>query len=47
MSFLLKNYPLVKVIYLLIRCYKIEIYKNGVNKQNTRTHTNTSSTRAR
>ena len=51
MSFLFKNYSLVKVIYiyLLIRCYKTRFFqwntnnadRNGVNKQNTHTHTRT------
>ena len=49
MSFLLKNYSLVKVIYLLIKCYKTRFFlsntnntnRNGVNKQNTHTHTHT------
>ena len=46
MSFHLKNYSLVNVIYLLIRCYKIRFFlgdtnhadRNGVNKPST--HTN-------
>ena len=45
MSFLFKNYSLVKVIYLLIRCYKTRFFlwntnntdRNGVNKENTYT----------
>ena len=45
-SFLFKNYSLVKVIYLLIRCCKTRFFlwntyitdRNGVNKQNTYTH---------
>ena len=45
-SFLFKNYSLVKVIYLLIRCYKTGFFlwntdntdRNGVNKQNTCTN---------
>ena len=45
-SFLFKNYSLVKVIYLLIRCYKTWFLlwntdntdRNGVNKQNTCTN---------
>ena len=45
-SFLFKNYSLVKVIYLLIRCYKTGFLlwntdntdRNGVNKQNTCTN---------
>ena len=49
MSFLFKNYSLVEVIYLLIRCYKTRFFlrntnntdRNGVNKQNTHTHTHT------
>ena len=49
MSFLLKNSSLVKVIYLLIRCYKARFFlwdtnntvTNGVNKQHTHTHTHT------
>ena len=43
MSFLFKNYSLVKAIYRLIRCYKTRLIliKNGVNKQNTYTHTHT------
>ena len=47
MSFLFKNYSLVKVIYLLIRCYETRFFlwniyntdRNGVNKQNIHTHT--------
>ena len=47
MGFLFKNYPLVKGIYLLIRCWKGRFFRwntnntdiNGVNKQNTHTHT--------
>ena len=47
MSFLFKNYSLVKVIYLLIRCYKTRFFlwntnnidRNGANKQNIQTHT--------
>ena len=47
MSFLFKNYSLVKVMYLLIRCNKTRFFlgntnntnRNGVNKQNTHTHT--------
>ena len=47
MSFLFKNYSLVKVICLLIRCYKTSFFlwntnntdESGVNKQNTHTHT--------
>ena len=47
MSFLSKNYSLVKVVYMLIRCYKTRFFlrnrnntdKNGVNK--TQTHTPT------
>ena len=46
MPFLFKNYLLVKVICLLIRCYKTRFFlwntintdENGVNKQNTHTH---------
>ena len=46
MPFLFKN-SLVNVIYLLIRCYKTRFVlwntnntdRNGVNKQNTHTHT--------
>ena len=46
MSFLFKNYSLVKVIYLLIRCYETRFFlwniyntdRNGVNKQNIHTH---------
>ena len=46
MSFLFKN-SLGKVVYLLIRCYKTRFVfsntdntdRNGVNKQNTHTHT--------
>ena len=46
MSFIVKNYSLVKVIYLLIRCYKTRFFlwntnnadRNGVNKQHTYTH---------
>ena len=49
MGFLFKNYPLVKGIYLLIRCWKGRFFRwntnntdiNGVNKQNTHTHTHT------
>ena len=43
MSFLFKNYSLVKAIYRLIRCYKTRLIliKNGVNKQNTYTYTHT------
>ena len=45
--FFFKNYSLVKVIYLLIRCYKTRFFlwntnntdRNGVNKQNTHIHT--------
>ena len=47
MSFLFKNYTIVKAIYLLIRCYKTKSFlwnknntdRNGVNKQNTYRHT--------
>ena len=47
MSFLFKNYSLVKVIYLLIRCFirvgfsfeTNNTDRNGVNKQNTNTYT--------
>ena len=47
MSFLFKNYTIVKTIYLLIRCYKTKSFlwnknntdRNGVNKQNTYRHT--------
>ena len=47
MSFLFKNYTIVKAIYLLIRCYKTKSFlwnknntdNNGVNKQNTYRHT--------
>ena len=43
MSFLFQNYSFVKIIYLLIRCYKTRFFfrntndtdGNGVNKQNT------------
>ena len=49
MSFLFKNYSLVKVIYLLIRCYKTSFFlsntnntdKNGVNKVCVHMHTHT------
>ena len=49
MSNIFKNYLLVKVIHLLIRCYKTRFFprstndtdRNGVNKQNTHTHTHT------
>ena len=52
MSFLLKNYSHVKVIYLLIRCCKARFSlwntnntdRNDVNKQNTHTHTHTPNT---
>ena len=45
MSLLFKNYSLIKVIYLLIRCYKTMFFlrstnnadRNGINKQNTHT----------
>ena len=45
--FLFKNFSLVKVIYLLIRCCKTRFFlwntnnndRNGVNKQNTYTYT--------
>ena len=41
-SFLLKNYLLAKVIYLLIRCYKTRLFLwntgNCINKQSTHTH---------
>ena len=45
MSFLLKNYSLVKSIYLFIRCNKTKFFlpntnithRNGINKQNTHT----------
>ena len=47
MSFFSKNYSLVKVIYLLVRCYKTRLFlrntnntdRSGVNKQHTDTHT--------
>ena len=47
MSFLLKNYSLVESVYLFIRCNKTRFFlqntnntdRNGVNKQNTHTHT--------
>ena len=47
MSFLFKNYSLVKVIHLLIKCCKTSFFlwktnnadRNGVNKQSTHTHT--------
>ena len=47
MGFLFKNYPLVKGIYLLIRCCKGRLFRwntnntdiNDVNKQNTHAHT--------
>ena len=47
MSFLFKHYSLVKVIYLLIKCYKARFFliitnntdRNGVNKQDTHTDT--------
>ena len=46
MCFLLKNYSLVEVVYLFIRCNKIKIFLwnanntdiNGVSKQNTYTY---------
>ena len=49
MSFLFKNYSLVKIIYLFIRCYKTWFFlwntnntdRNGVNKQNSHTNTHT------
>ena len=49
MSFLSKNYLLLKVIYLLIRCYKTRFFlwnknnadKDGVHKPHTHTHTHT------
>ena len=52
MYFLFKNYSLVKVIYLLIRCYKTRFFlgntnntdRNGVNKQHTYTYTKHSET---
>ena len=45
MFFGFKNYSLVKVKYMLIRCYKTRFFllntnntdRNGVNKQNTHT----------
>ena len=48
MSFLFKNYSIVKVIYLLISCYKTRFFmwnannidRNGVNKQNTHENEN-------
>ena len=51
MSFLLKNYSLVKVIYLLVICYKARFFlwntnntdKNVVN-EHTHTHTHTQHT---
>ena len=42
MSFLFKNYSLVKVIYLLTRLFLLNANntdRNGVNEQNTHTHT--------
>ena len=52
MSFLFKNYSFVKVIYLLIRCYKTRFFiwntnhtdRKGVDKQNTSTYTHTHQT---
>ena len=44
MSFLFKNYSLVKVIYLLTRLFLLNANntdRNGVNEQNTHTHTHT------
>ena len=49
MSFLLKNYSVVKSVNLFIRCKKTRLFlqntnntnRNGVNKQNTHTHTHT------
>ena len=49
MSLLFKNYSLVEVVYLFIRCSKTKFFllntndtdKNGVNIQNTHTHTHT------
>ena len=50
MSFLFRNYSLVEVAYLLIRCNKAKVFlwntdntdgninRNDVNKQNTYTH---------
>ena len=47
MSFLIKNYSLVEVAYLFIRCKKTKFFlwntnntdRNGVNKQNSHIHT--------
>ena len=47
MSSLFKNYSLIEVIYLLIKCNKTKFFlsstittdRNGVNKQNTHTET--------
>ena len=44
MSFLFKNYSLVKVMYLLTRLFLLNANntdRNGVNEQNTHTHTHT------
>ena len=46
MSFLFKNYSVVEVAYLFIRCKKTKFFlwntnntdRNGVNKQNSHTH---------
>ena len=47
--FFFKNYSLVKVIYVFIRCHKARFFlrstnntdRNGVNKKNMHTHTHT------
>ena len=52
LHWLFKNYSFVKVIYLLIRCYKTRFFlwnttntgRNGVNKQNTHAHMHTPNT---
>ena len=44
MSFLFKNYSLVKVMYLLTRLFLLNANntdRNGVNERNTHTHTHT------
>ena len=44
MSFVFKNYSLVKIIYPLIRCYKTRFFLRNTNNTdgyNTHTHTHT------
>ena len=44
MSFVFKNYSLVKIIYPLIRCYKTRFFLRNTNNTdgyNTHTHTQT------